>query len=430
MKDMGVSLRTNPVESIYGAFPALLYLNPSLAKDLLVPLLDFQSSPRYKNAYAAPNLGSSYPMILGNTSSNSDTRSLAVESSGNMLIMAYAHAVKSGDGSLLSRYYTTLRSWADFLIENSLRPQNFITADDLSNPDVSNLAPKGILGIYSTAKINEAVKVPNNSYMDLATQLISSWKQLAVTNDHIDAIYGQPISWGLVYNIFPAIWLNTGLIEATYTLTLQAGFYAQQSNSDFGFNPDSSQQDAAYPHWTLMTAATIPDGLPSVRGQLIRSVYRAPEKRQLTWLQLRQRQPVAIKAIKGKDSKLRPFTAAVPPLIPLVNQRPDTFPTVKLPQLSQHSTNPRDTKSLPAGAAAPAIIVTSKHRAAPVLHKYPNRAHTDDPISTVGVSAVPAHPNLLPSSSFRIEQLRVEVEQLRRELDSFRDVAETLSGYS
>ncbi|KAF9443521.1 hypothetical protein P691DRAFT_679373, partial [Macrolepiota fuliginosa MF-IS2] len=142
MKDMGISLRTNPVEVIYGAFPALLYFNPSLAKDLLVPLLDFQSSLLYENPYAAPDLGAKYPTIPGNSS---NTRTLAVENCGNMLIMAYAHAAKSGDGSLLSRYYSILQSWANFLIDNSSHPSGFVTADGLNGADMSNLAIKGIL---------------------------------------------------------------------------------------------------------------------------------------------------------------------------------------------------------------------------------------------------------------------------------------------
>ncbi|KAF9443528.1 hypothetical protein P691DRAFT_778832 [Macrolepiota fuliginosa MF-IS2] len=271
MKDMGVSSRTSPVEVIYGAFPALLYFNSTLARDILVPLLDFQSSSSKQHPYAVPDLGITYPVILGNFS---DTQILAVENCGNMLIMAYAHAVKSGDGSLLSRYYTTFRSWADFLIDNSLHPRNFITADGLSNPDMSNLALKGILGIYSMAKINEAVEGSNNTYMDQATQLISSWKQLAVSNDHIDAIYGESTSWGLIYNLFPAIWLDTGLV-GNDTLASQAGFYDKQmDSSNPGLDLDSSQPDVTYPHWMLMTAATIPDGLPGVRDRLIQSVYK------------------------------------------------------------------------------------------------------------------------------------------------------------
>ncbi|KAF9444515.1 hypothetical protein P691DRAFT_677441, partial [Macrolepiota fuliginosa MF-IS2] len=109
--------------------------------------------------------------------------------------------------------YSILQSWANFLIDNSSHPSGFVTADGLNGADMSNLAIKGILGVYSMAKINEAVKVSNNTYMDRAKQLITDWKQLAVTNDHIDGVYGQSTSWGLMYNLFPATWLNTDLIE-------------------------------------------------------------------------------------------------------------------------------------------------------------------------------------------------------------------------
>jgi hypothetical protein len=49
--------RANPVDVIYGAFPALLYFNSSIAADLLKPLLEFQSSSGHRNLYAAPDLG-------------------------------------------------------------------------------------------------------------------------------------------------------------------------------------------------------------------------------------------------------------------------------------------------------------------------------------------------------------------------------------
>jgi len=35
-----------------------------------------------------------------------------------MLIMALAHARKSGDGKLLFSYYTLLQKWADYLVQN------------------------------------------------------------------------------------------------------------------------------------------------------------------------------------------------------------------------------------------------------------------------------------------------------------------------
>jgi len=42
---------------IYASFPAFLYLNATLAGQLLVPLLEFQSSVSYNLDYAAPDLG-------------------------------------------------------------------------------------------------------------------------------------------------------------------------------------------------------------------------------------------------------------------------------------------------------------------------------------------------------------------------------------
>lgn len=48
---------------------------------------------------------------------------------------------------------------------------------------------------------------------DQATVLIKRWKQLAVADSHIQAVYNQTNSWGLMYNLFPAIWLQADLIE-------------------------------------------------------------------------------------------------------------------------------------------------------------------------------------------------------------------------
>ena len=49
--------RVNAVETLYAAFPALMYIDPSLGKPLLEPLLRFQASPDYVIAYAARDLG-------------------------------------------------------------------------------------------------------------------------------------------------------------------------------------------------------------------------------------------------------------------------------------------------------------------------------------------------------------------------------------
>ncbi|KAF5360446.1 hypothetical protein D9756_005173 [Leucocoprinus leucothites] len=267
MKDMGVSKRTNPVDVLYGALPSLLYFNSTFVRDLLEPLFEFQTS----SPYAAPDLGSTYPTVLTNTS---NTHTLAVENSGSMLIMAYAHAVKSGDGSLITRYYSTLQRWADFLITNAMNPpSDSLTADGFSGNKVTNLALKSILGVYSMAKINEAVGSTNTSFMDNATRLAQNWTQQAVTETHIKYFFDDPNSWGLMYNLFPAVWLDTGLISSDI-LSRQGQFYMQQNGALSGFSLDSAVQNITYPHWTLLTAATVPDSLKAARTQLIHQVHQ------------------------------------------------------------------------------------------------------------------------------------------------------------
>ncbi|EMD37369.1 hypothetical protein CERSUDRAFT_114042 [Gelatoporia subvermispora B] len=118
MKDIGSTRRVNPVEVMYQAFPMFLYLNSSFGKPLLAPLLEYQSSLKFPLPYAAADLENTYPHAPGNNSQHSQ----GIEQTGTMLIMTYAHARMSGDGSLISEYYDTLRGWAEYLCNTTLNP--------------------------------------------------------------------------------------------------------------------------------------------------------------------------------------------------------------------------------------------------------------------------------------------------------------------
>jgi hypothetical protein len=101
-----------------------------------------------------------------------------------MLIMAYAHATKSGDGSLVSNpkyvsgllptlyalppnkvnQHSLLEKWANYLVQNSLHTNNSVSAEGFGYPGMSNLALKGILGVYSMGKIDEVVRPSNTTF--------------------------------------------------------------------------------------------------------------------------------------------------------------------------------------------------------------------------------------------------------------------------
>ncbi|KAJ3567663.1 hypothetical protein NP233_g6219 [Leucocoprinus birnbaumii] len=247
--------------------PALLFFNTTLVGDLLKPLLEQQTS----SSYAAPELGSTYPTITGNTN---DTHSLAIDNTASMLIMAYAHAAQLGDTSLITTYYSTLQRWADFLVSTSFNfSSSTMTMDGILGVGSTNLALKTIWGVYSMGKINEAIRSSDTKYLNHATTLSQTWTQSAITDSHIKLDFDEPSSWGLMYNIFPA------------------DFYPGQSAGQFPLPLRSSQADIAYPcaqhslyhafylsdcleDWNLLTAATIPDNVPDVRNQIIRSVHQ------------------------------------------------------------------------------------------------------------------------------------------------------------
>ena len=58
--EFDIDSRVNAVETLYAAFPAIMYIDPNLGKPLLDPLFRLQASPDYGVRYAAEDLGMSH----------------------------------------------------------------------------------------------------------------------------------------------------------------------------------------------------------------------------------------------------------------------------------------------------------------------------------------------------------------------------------
>ncbi|TCD67398.1 hypothetical protein EIP91_012433 [Steccherinum ochraceum] len=277
MKDVGTSGRVNPVEILYASFPFFLYINPAYAALLLEPLLEYQSSPQYTQPYAATDLGTSYPKAHGNNGAHSQ----GIEQSANMLIMVLAHALVSGDGTLISRYYTTLRTWTSYLIPTISNPGQQFTADPQLVTNSPNLLLKGIIGVQAMAKIGSLLVRDDDTsaFTNYSQSLMQMWKSSAISSDgtHILETYGgNQSSWSLPYNLYADKLLQTNLVDnALYSA--ETSFLNKLSNvttssaTPFGVpvDPSNTQGNAA---WTLMTAAIVTD--PGVRDDLVRPVQQ------------------------------------------------------------------------------------------------------------------------------------------------------------
>ncbi|KAK0199053.1 hypothetical protein F5146DRAFT_118166 [Armillaria mellea] len=272
MKDVGNSRRVNPVEILYAAFPAYLYFNTTWAGYLLEPLLRYQQSSQYTKNYAAPDLGPSYPTAAGN---NSPLLSGAIEDSGNMLIMGWAHARFSGDGSSISRYYDLYKEWAEYLVSVTLSPNGYTDADGLAYTNMTNLAIKGIIAIKAMSEISQAVGRSEDAatYSSKAESYVDLWQTAAGSTGHLLSTYGATAdlsTWSLVYNLFADKLLGTELVDSSI-YTNQDTFYSQPDKSGvFGIQYDSSASEAKS-HWTMFTAGASND--TTVRDTLISLVH-------------------------------------------------------------------------------------------------------------------------------------------------------------
>ncbi|KAK0500754.1 hypothetical protein EDD18DRAFT_1434674 [Armillaria luteobubalina] len=216
MKDVGNSRRVNPVEILYATFPAYLYFNTTWAGYLLEPLLRYQQSSQYTETYAAPDLGLLYPIIGENNGPSSG----ALEDSGNMLIMGWAHARFSGDHSMISRYYDLYKQWADYLVSSTLSPNSYTDADGLANTNMTNLVIKGIIGIKAMSEISQALGKSQDAetYSSTAKLYVKQWQTAAGSTGHLLSAYGataDPSSWSLVYNLFADKLLGTALVDSS-----------------------------------------------------------------------------------------------------------------------------------------------------------------------------------------------------------------------
>ncbi|KAH9065034.1 hypothetical protein EDB87DRAFT_1556192 [Lactarius vividus] len=200
--------RVNTVETLYSAFPALMYIDPKLGGLILEPLL--RSRPMYE--YAPSDLGG-YPNVTGTGGGHGYNQ--GIEESGNMLIMTFAHARASGDGSLINRYYSVLAFWADHLCSS-------INVFGPPTNDQYNLAINGIIAIKAMYNMSWILNQTLDSdqaehsfdYWNTAESLYAQWRDLALAGDqHILAAHEQVDWWVLGYNLFADVWLGTSVVE-------------------------------------------------------------------------------------------------------------------------------------------------------------------------------------------------------------------------
>jgi hypothetical protein len=186
--------------------PFFLVLSPALTKAMLVPVLDYATSPRWPYPYAPHDLGT-YPHATGQVygMGGSDGDRMPVEECGNMLIMLAALARFESNADFAKPYWPMLNQWADYLVQEGLDPRNQLCSADMFGhmPSNANLALKAILAIGGFAQLCELADRPDDArrYLAIARDYARQWLELARDDGRTRLAYHQPGSWSMKHNL-------------------------------------------------------------------------------------------------------------------------------------------------------------------------------------------------------------------------------------
>ncbi|MDQ0091422.1 hypothetical protein J2T12_004859 [Paenibacillus anaericanus] len=207
------------VDVSYPSIPLFLLYNPELVKGMMRPIFKYAASDAWQFEFAPHDVGQ-YPIANGQVySENAIEGQMPVEECGNMLIMAAAVCLTDGHADFAAEHEELLSTWADYLLEYGLDPENQLCTDDFAGHLArnANLSVKAIMGVASYAILKGMMGHLSEAerYKKAAKEMAIKWEELARDQDHYKLAFGQDGTWSLKYNLIWDILFDSHIFDET-----------------------------------------------------------------------------------------------------------------------------------------------------------------------------------------------------------------------
>ena len=227
----------NTVDVSFPAIPLFLLYAPELLTGMMNAIFEFSKLPVWRFPFAPHDIGC-YPwgggqvygcrtadpleqrrFYLGSASDDvyNLSEQMPVENSGNLIIMCCAYYQLTGNLDYLRKYYSTLKEWADDLIERGDCRDLQLCTDDFAGKFEGNinLAIKAAIAIAAFGRLAALFGESGERYHQDALQKARYIETAGRDGDHLAAAFTIKPSWSLKYNLIWDRLLQLGLFSDT-----------------------------------------------------------------------------------------------------------------------------------------------------------------------------------------------------------------------